>query len=111
MMGYMNSQYRTVEAAQIEQRQVFRHPVQIQRAAVRQHGKTGKAGELVDISIYGCRVACETKLAKRTRLWLRFEGSSPIAATTIWCEDGHIGCRFDHKLDQSLFRSLTLISE
>lgn len=110
-MGYMNSQYRTVEPAQIEQRKVFRHPVQIQRAAIRQHGKTAKIGELVDVSIYGCRVACETKLAKRTRIWLRLGGSNPIAATTIWCKDGLIGCRFDDKLDQSLFRSLTLMSE
>ncbi|MGB5485420.1 PilZ domain-containing protein [Parasphingorhabdus sp.] len=110
-MGYMNSQYRTVKPAQIEQRKVFRHSVQIQRAAIRQQGKPAKAGELVDISVYGCRVACETKLAKGTRLWLRFDGSSPIGATTIWCKDGHIGCRFDGTLDQSLFRSLTLISE
>lgn len=113
-MGYLNSQFRTVKPALIEQRQVYRHPVQIQRTAIRQNsksGKTFKAGELVDISIYGCRISCDTKFADGTRLCLRFEGSSAIAATTIWCKDGSIGCRFDEKLDHSLFRSLTLINE
>ena len=110
-MGYMNSQFRTVKPALIEHRKVYRHPVQIQRAAIRQHGKTGKAGELVDVSIYGCRIACDSRFRASTRLWLRFDESSPIPATTIWCKDGHIGCRFDEKLDHGLFRSLTLISE
>jgi hypothetical protein len=110
-MGYMNSQFRTVKPALIEQRQVYRHPVQIQRTAIRQQGKAGKAGELLDVSIYGCRVSSVSRFAEGTRLWLRFDGSNPIAATAIWCKDGHIGCRFDDKLDQTLFRSLTLISE
>lgn len=113
-MRYMHSQFRSVKSALIEQRQVYRHPVQIQRTAIRQNskaGKTAKAGELVDVSIYGCRVACDSKFEDGTRLWLRFEGSSPIPATTVWCEDGNIGCRFDEKLDPGLFRSLTLISE
>ena len=56
-MGYMNSQYRTVEPALIEHRQSYRHQVHIQRAAIREHGRTAKAGELIDLSIYGCRVA------------------------------------------------------
>lgn len=110
-MGYMNSQYRTVKPALIEQRKVYRHPVHIQRTAIRPHGKMAKAGELVDVSVYGCRVACDIKLAEGTRIWLRFEGSSPTAATAVWCKDGYIGCRFDQTLDSILFRSLTLISE
>lgn len=110
-MGYLNSQYRTVKAALIEQRQAFRHPVQIQRTAIRQQGKTAKTGELVDVSIYGCRIASDSAIAEGSRVWLRFEGSSPITATAVWCKDGHVGCRFDETLDQKLFRSLTLISE
>lgn len=110
-MGYMNSQYRTVESALIEHRQSYRHPVQIQRAAIRAHGKTAKVGELIDLSIYGCRVASRTRFAEGSRVWLRFEGSSPIPATAIWCQNGHVGCRFDEKLDSGLFRRLTLISE
>ena len=95
-MGYMNSQYRTVEPALIEHRQSYRHQVHIQRAAIREHGRTAKAGELIDLSIYGCRVASRTRFAEGSRLW---------------CQNGHIGCRFDDKLDSRLFRRLTLISE
>lgn len=110
-MGYMNSQYRAVEAALVDQRQAYRHPVQIQRTAIRQQGKSPKSGELVDLSIYGCRVSADAIFAEGARVWLRFNGSSPVAATAIWCKDGHIGCRFDETLDHGLFRSLTLISE
>ncbi len=110
-MGYMNSQYRTVAPALLEQRQSYRHPVQIQRTAIRPHGKAAKTGTLIDLSIYGCRVASKTLFAPGSRVWLRFEGGSPIAATAIWCEDGHVGCRFDETLDSGLFRRLTLISE
>lgn len=110
-MGYMNSQFRAVTPALIEQRKAYRHPVQIQKAAIRQHGRTANTGELVDLSIYGCRVASNSRFAEGIRVWLRFEGSSPIAATAIWCRDGHVGCRFDATLDRALFRSLTLISE
>ncbi|ASK89766.1 PilZ domain-containing protein [Sphingorhabdus sp. SMR4y] len=110
-MGYMNSQFRTVEPALIEQRKAFRHPVQIQRTAIRQHGKTARQGELVDLSIYGCRVASDSMIAEGSRIWLRFADSNPISATAIWCRDGHVGCRFDETLDQKLFRRLTLICE
>lgn len=110
-MGYMNSRYRAVKPALIEQRKVYRHPVQIQRAAVREHGKTPKSGQLIDVSIYGCRVLINSRFAEGSRIWLRFEGSPPIAATAMWCRDGHVGCRFDERLDQALFRGLTLISE
>ncbi|MEJ6594199.1 PilZ domain-containing protein [Parasphingorhabdus sp.] len=110
-MSYMNSQFRAVKPALIEQRQAYRHPVDIQRTAIRHHGEAAKAGELIDVSIYGCRVASDSMIAEGGRIWLRFEGSSPIAATAIWCKDGHIGCRFDETLDQTLFRRLTLISE
>ncbi len=110
-MGYMNSQYRTVEPALIENRRSYRHPVEIQRAAIRQQGKMAKAGELIDLSVYGCRVASKTRFAEGTRIWLRFEDGNPIPATAIWCQNGHVGCRFDEKLDSRLFRRLTLISE
>ncbi|WP_417622945.1 PilZ domain-containing protein [Parasphingorhabdus sp.] len=110
-MAYMNSQYRAVQSALIDQREVYRHPVQIQPAAIREHGKTAKAGKLIDVSIYGCRVACDAQFDEGVRVWLRFEGSSPVSATAMWCKDGHIGCRFDETLDHGLFRSLTLISE
>lgn len=113
-MRYMHSQFRAVKPALIEHRQMDRHPVQIQRTSIRQNGKatkSAKSGELVDVSIYGCRLSCDSKFSDGTTIWLCFDGSSPVPATTIWCKGGHIGCRFDEKLDHGLFRSLTLIND
>ncbi|NCN84046.1 MAG: hypothetical protein GW808_03305 [Sphingomonadales bacterium] len=110
-MGYMNSQYRAVKPARIEQRTSYRHPVEIRRTAIRPHSKTAKTGKLMDLSIYGCRVASDGIFTEGCRVWLRFEGSNPITAIAMWCRDGDVGCRFDEKLDPALFRSLTLISE
>ncbi len=110
-MRYMHSQFRAVKPALIEHREVERCLVEIQNTLIKQNGKAAKLGELVDVSIYGCRVSCDSKFAEDTALWLRFDDSSPVPATIIWCKDGHIGCRFDEKLDHELFRSLTLIND
>tara|TARA_R110000796_G_scaffold8843_51_gene29842 strand:+ start:4493 stop:4816 length:324 start_codon:yes stop_codon:yes gene_type:complete len=107
----MHSQFRAVKPALIEHREVERFPVQIQRASIRQNGKATKLGELVDVSIFGCRLSCDSKFADGTNLWLRFDGGRPVPATAIWCKGGLIGCRFEEKLDQELFRSLTLIHD
>ncbi len=110
-MRYMHSQFRAVKPALIEHREVERCLVQIQRTSIRQNGKAAKLGELVDVSAYGCRLSCDSKFTAGTTLRLSFDDSSPVLATIIWCKDGHIGCRFDEKLDQDLFRSLTLIND
>lgn len=108
-MTLMTSQYRRVAPARIEQRAVERHPVLLQRATVRRHGKQAIEAELVDLSIYGCRVSCDGAFEADQRLWLRFSGGSPVAATVIWAEGGTLGCRFDEPLDRTLFRALTLV--
>ncbi len=110
-MGYMNSQYRAVEPARIEKRKVYRHPVQLQRTAIRKAGYEAEKAELVDVSIYGCRISTDVFLKPDDRVWLRFMDCRPVAATAIWCENGHVGCRFDESMDHSLFRALTLITE
>ena len=107
-MGYMTSQYRKVAPARIEQREVVRHPVLLQRATVRRHAKTAKEAKLVDLSVYGCRLVIDGKFQIGERLWLRFAGSSAIAATAVWLDEDRLGCRFDEALDRVLFRELTL---
>lgn len=107
-MGYMTSQYRKVAPARLEQRESVRHPVLLQRATVRKHSKQADEAKLVDLSVYGCRLVIESKFNVGDRLWLRFAGSSAIAATAVWLEDDRLGCRFDEMLDRVLFRELTL---
>jgi PilZ domain len=108
-MGYMTSQYRKVEPARIEQREVMRHPVFLQKATVRRHAKHPLEARLVDLSVYGCRLLIDGTFKIGDRLWLRLGGSNPISATAVWLEGDRLGCRFDEALDRSLFRELTLL--
>ena len=108
-MSVAASAYRKVAPARLEQRNVARHPVLIKRATVRGHGRHPAEAELIDLSIYGCRLAVAADYKVDDRLWLRFAGGSPVAATTVWVEGGELGCRFDEPLDRALFRALTLV--
>ncbi len=108
-MGFAASAYRKVAPARLDQRNVSRHSVIIRRATVRGHGRHPVEAELADLSIYGCRLAVDARYKIGDRLWLRFGGESPVAATTIWVNGGELGCRFDEPLDRALFRTMTLI--
>jgi hypothetical protein len=108
-MGLATSAYRKVEPARLEQRVAARQPVVIKRATVRGHGRQPVEAELVDLSIYGCRLAVDAMFSAKDRLWLRFAGDKPVAATTVWFDGDQLGCRFDQPLDRSLFRALTLM--
>jgi hypothetical protein len=108
-MSLAVSAYRKVAPARLDQRDVARHLVMIKRAKVRGHGRQPAEAALVDLSIYGCRLAVDADYAPNDRLWLRFAGESPVAATAVWAEGGELGCRFDEQLDRALFRALTLM--
>jgi hypothetical protein len=108
-MGLATSAYRKVGPARLEQRDVVRQQVVVKRATVRGHGRQPVEAVLVDLSIYGCRLSVDVPFKPMDRLWLRFAGDKPIAATTIWSEGDQLGCRFDEPLDRSLFRALTLM--
>ena len=109
-MGHMSSQYRKVAPARIEQRGTLRHPVLLQRATVRRAKAAPIQAQLCDLSIYGCRLAMDEVFKAGDRIRLSFADHRSVTATTIWCEDGLLGCRFDEAIDRALFRSLTLLS-
>lgn len=103
------TQYRPVTPAQVDQRAAPRHRLLVSRASVRKHGAAPAEAELQDLSIYGCRLACATDHPVGERLWLRLKGAMPIAATVVWNDGDHLGCRFDAPIERSLMRSLTLV--
>ena len=86
--------------ALVEQRTAPRHAVTVTHATVRQHGDRPADAALHDLSPFGCRIATRLPLAAGDRLWLRFDGSMPIAAAVVWSDDGLAGCRFDARLTQ-----------
>ena len=105
-MASRASQFRTVQAASLEQRAEPRHPVHITRTAARTNRSRILAADLCDISTYGCRLVASTRHSPGERLWLGLNGSPPMAATVVWCADGRIGCRFDEALPRDLMRQL-----
>jgi hypothetical protein len=108
-LSQIASAYRKAAPARLDQRAIERRPVVIRRATVRGHGRQPIEAQLADLSIYGCRLAVDALYSANDRLWLRFAGGAPVAATTIWAEGGELGCRFDEPLDRALFRALTLM--
>jgi hypothetical protein len=102
------SQYRSMADELAEQRSVQRHRVFVTRTTVRRLGATAIEATLCDLSIYGCRIACEEQPAGE-RVYLRLAGGVPVAATVIWSDDGLVGCRFDVPIARATVRALTLI--
>lgn len=107
-MGFMNSKFRPVAPAKLDQRAEPRRPVLLQRATVRPSTTAPLEARLVELSIYGCRLMISCRIKTGVRVFLRFGDAEPIAATTMWSDGKHIGCRFDAAIENSLFRSLTL---
>lgn len=107
-MATRTSQFRKVDAAALDRRITPRTHVQVTRATVRGHGAAPLDAMLSDVSIYGCRLDFTAATLLGDRVWLRLDGSLPIAATVVWRQDEVIGCRFDNPIERALMRSLTI---
>lgn len=92
--------------APAEQRRAERHEVAVSRASVRGMGRTPADAVLLDISIYGCRIATGAEHPAGERLWLRLDGSWPIPTTVVWSDGDRMGCRFDQPIAGSMMRDL-----
>ena len=107
-MATRAGQYNRAEPALVDQRAAPRLRLSIVRATARRHADAASDATLHDVSIYGCKVALGHDPSPGERLWLRFDGSMPIAATVVWSEGGFAGCRFDAPIERALMRSLTI---
>lgn len=107
-MASRMTQYRSVAPALVEHRSAPRHHVVVTHATVRRQGDAPTDAYLRDLSIYGCRIESSLRPEVSDRLWLRFQGSMPIAATVVWSDNDFTGCRFDEAIPRSLVRALTL---
>lgn len=110
-MGLMNSKFRPVAPARLDERGHPRRPVLLQPATVRPGKSRPIEARLLDLSAYGCRLLTTRRMKEGIRIWLRFADADPVAATAIWCDGEHMGCRFDEAIDRRLFRSLTLSAD
>ncbi|UZK66081.1 PilZ domain-containing protein [Sphingomonas sp. M1-B02] len=103
------SQFRSVAPASVDQRRDVRHRILVTRATVRRKDDPPVEATLRDLSIYGCRLACTSVHPAGERLWLSFRSDLPVAATVVWSDGTHIGCRFDAPIARSMMRALTLV--
>jgi len=105
-MASRATQFRKVLPASVDHRVVPRHLVSISTASVRRHGDMPSDAELYDLSIYGCRLQSPDRHVTDERLWVRFPGGKPIAATVVWTRDGFTACRFDAPIDRAQVRAM-----
>lgn len=105
----MATTLRTLDA-EIEEaddrRRAERYAVAVSRSSVREHGAPPADATLLDISIYGCRIAFDGAHQPGARLWLRLDGGWPISATVVWADGELMGCRFDQPIAGSTMRDL-----
>lgn len=109
-MATRYSQYRAVAPALVEQRATPRRTILVTSATVKKRDDEATRAMLHDLSVYGCRLACRTAHEEGTQLWLSLREGTPIAATVVWNDGDHIGCRFEKPIERSVVREMNLVS-
>lgn len=90
-----------------DQRRAERSTATIERVTVRDHGQEALDARLLDVSIYGCRVAVASPADIGERISVRLAGGWPIPANVMWVEGDRMGCRFDKPIPHTLMQDLT----
>lgn len=96
--------------AQRDRRGAARPAVKVHRATVAEGANENVpvAAELIDVSIYGCRVAAPVGPDVEGAIIVSLDGSAPVPAQIVWNREGVLGCRFDSPITGALLRSLTI---
>lgn len=94
----------------VERRRAIRETVAVSHATVRGLGDAPDDAVLLDLSIYGCRLATAAAHAPGAALWLRLDGGWPIAATVAWADGERVGCRFDEPIANAVMRRFTRLT-
>ena len=110
-MASRASKYMAVAPASYDARRMERHIVAVTRVTTRRHGQQARDARLHDISTFGCRLITGEAHKPGERLWLRFAGTSAVAATVVWSDGVSAGCRFDEKIPGSMVRMVTLAQD
>jgi hypothetical protein len=101
---------RSLEVDAADRRGAEREAVVVTRASVRGQGEMAGDAELLDLSVYGCRLRVAAAYDQGARLWLRLDGGWPVRATVVWADDGRVGCRFDEPIANETMRRFTRLT-
>lgn len=107
-MALKSTRYRKVEPAALNRRSVARHSVKIRRASFRRSSNSDINADLVDISVYGCRLEADAVFKEGEEIRLNVESADPVTAVVVWHKVKQAGCRFKEALDPEILRRLTL---
>lgn len=66
------------------------------------------AGELGEVSAYGCRVILPAGSALDGAIQLSIDGYPPVPAQVVWNRAGVLACRFDAPIARDRLRALTI---
>ncbi|MBN2971576.1 PilZ domain-containing protein [Roseomonas aeriglobus] len=90
-------------------------PVTAERAVVRRRtaqvstaDAASVAGELMEISAYGCRVVMPVDPSIGGAIELSLDGAAPVGAQVVWNRAGVLACRFDAPMSRAQLRALTI---
>lgn len=108
-MTLKSTRYRKVEPAALNRRAVPRHEVEVTSVSLNAKESKSIPASLIDISIYGCRLELDTKLADGEAVEISIATFASIAATIVWTKAGHAGCRFVDSMDPHMMRALTIV--
>ncbi len=81
---------------------------QVTAASLAGTSGTQTAAELLDVSIYGCRLTAAGAGELGGAVQLSLAGSAAVSARVVWNREGVIGCRFDAPISRAMLRSLTI---
>lgn len=109
-MALKSTRYRKVEPAALNRRSVARHNVQICRASLERSNRTPILANLVDISVYGCRLEADAVFSEGEEIQVNVAAFDSVKAIVVWQKVKQAGCRFTDALDPEILRRLTLVS-
>ncbi|SIN88701.1 PilZ domain-containing protein [Parasphingorhabdus marina DSM 22363] len=107
-MALKSTRYRKVEPAALNRRSVARQRVKVSRASFRRSSNRDIKADLVDISVYGCRLEADAVFQEGEEISLDVASADPVTAVVVWHKVKQAGCRFKEALDPEILRRLTL---
>lgn len=109
-MALKSTRYRKVEPAALNRRAVPRHNVKIRRASLNRSNRNAISADLVDISVYGCRLEADAVFSEGEEIQVNVAAFDTVKAVVVWQKVKQAGCRFTDALDPEILRRLTLVS-
>ena len=106
-MTLKSTRYQKVLPAAINRRKVARQKVNLTGACVGRGEKTRIKANILDISIFGCRLGLDAILPEGETIQIHLANKEMIVAKIIWQKANEAGCRFEDSISLQKMKALT----